>query len=110
MLPAGQQERPSNHGPKPGATDPDAISLSWTFLGYDVAGGSFVSGLTTCGYTPEQKEDAARRWSASLNAYHLFESAEAANEFRPYADERVAEHAPFWVYGLYWIDEVPSAP
>lgn len=74
-------------------------------LGFDVADGSFVSGLTNCGYATDQKEEARRLWGERLNLHHLFGSPEDADSFRLTADRGVPEHSPFRVYGLYRVEE-----
>lgn len=106
VFPAGQVEKPAGHGPASGGSDPAKVAESWRLLGYDVADGSLVSGLSNCGFTPEEQRLAAQRWSAHLNRHHLLDSASAADQFRQYTDSRVPEHAPFWVYGLFLIEEV----
>ncbi len=71
----------------------------WEFLGYDVADGAFTSGLSNCGYLQGEEKYTGNE----LNEYHLFASAEAAFRFKDYSDQRVQEHKPFYVYGLYRI-------
>lgn len=78
----------------------------WAFLGYDVADWGLVSALTNCGFLANEPADALRaRWSGSLNAYHLFDDDAPATEFAAFANSRVREHAPFYVYGIWTLKE-----
>lgn len=72
----------------------------YLLLGYDVADEWMVSGLMNCGYSPQQLHD-LERFSSRLNRYHLFHDPAAALEFARLSEERVREHAPFYVYGIY---------
>lgn len=83
------------------STNSEAVSPKgdWQFLGYDVADSAFTSGLSNCGYINGEVKYADHE----LNDYHLFASIEAAFRFKEYSDQRVKEHAPFYVYGLYRI-------
>jgi hypothetical protein len=80
------------------APDPGAFE----FLGFDVADAFLLSGLTNCGWKSEEANDAWARWATHLNEAHLFKDRTAADEFARYADTRVSEHAPFYVYGI-WV-------
>jgi hypothetical protein len=81
---------------------PDA---SWTFFGYDVAEAGFFSGLSNCGYRPEEAIEIRERFAADLNDFHLFAVQGVAEEFRSATDHRVPEHAPFYVVGLYAVSD-----
>ncbi len=72
-------------------------------LGFDVGDGGLLSGLSNCGYQAEERAALRLRWAPQLNEHHLFEETAPAFEFRALADERVPEHAPFFVYGLYLV-------
>ena len=97
------------YGPHFEPTTPGACDESWTFLGYDVSDGSLLSGLSDCGYRDEDFIDKPRSdWAKRLNQNHLFDSLEAADAFRVFSDRKVIEHAPFLVYGLHLIEEVPG--
>jgi hypothetical protein len=79
---------------------PAVLDDSWTLLGYDISDPYLLSGLMNCGYGDEI--DVLReRWIPHLNEHHLFTDLEAAFEFRTISNERVPEHAPFYVYGIY---------
>lgn len=86
-------------------TTPRTPQPSWRRLGYDVADNGLLSGLMSCGYSEirHNVDSLRRKWGALLNAHHLFDSLERAFEFREFTDRRVAEHAPFYVYGLFDI-------
>ncbi len=70
-------------------------------LGYDVADNGMLSGLMNCGYEASEREAAQAKWRGALNEHHLFAAVADALAFRTYAEARVPEHAPFFVYGLY---------
>jgi hypothetical protein len=76
------------------------VDASWTFLGYDIADGPF-SGLSNCGYRPDEIGVARELWGAHLNDHHLFTDQAQALACMEYTEERVPEHAPFFVFGLY---------
>lgn len=70
-------------------------------LGFDVADEVFVSGLLDCEYTDEELARLRPVWAPRLNRYHLFGDRRHAQEFRVLSDQRVPEHAPFYVYELW---------
>jgi len=90
-------------GPYAEPTVPDRLSDAWNRLGFDVADGSLCSGLSNCGYQVEEIDELRQRWAPSLNDRHLFDEPDAAFEFRALCDARIPEHAPFFVYGLYFL-------
>jgi hypothetical protein len=91
-------------GPYLEPTSPAGINPDWLFLGFDVADGSLVSGLSNCGYLPDEVARLRSEWWPHVNENHLFRNAATAFKFRELADARVPEHAPFFVYGLYVIE------
>jgi hypothetical protein len=86
----------------------DTVDARWTFLGYDVAdlGGS-ISGLMNCGFLPGQEDVEALRavWGPKLNARHLFDDVADAVAFKDFSNQRVPEHRPFFVNGLWLLGE-----
>jgi hypothetical protein len=78
---------------------------AWDLLGYDVADEWLLSVLTNCGFDKltEDVEAIRKKYVPALNAYHLFDALEPATEFRMLSDERVQEHAPFFVFGIWLI-------
>jgi hypothetical protein len=96
-------------GPYVQPTDPPGVAPAWTRLGYDVADASRLSGLADCGYAPDEVEPLRERWARFLNLHHVFDQVAYALAFRQVADRRVTEHAPFFVYGLYVIEDARSA-
>ena len=84
-------------------TNPAERNPAWELLGYDVSDLDYLSGLSDCGYDPEEKLDLVPRFASHLNQWHLFTDHTKAFEFKQVSDERVREHAPFYVYGLYVI-------
>jgi hypothetical protein len=83
---------------------PLEIDKRWQLLGYDVADGIRISGLSNCSYQDQEKlmmkESGLEQ---RLNSNHLFDSIDHAKEFKIFSDKRVPEHFPFRVYGLYLI-------
>jgi hypothetical protein len=88
---------------------PPELDKSWSLLGYDVSDEFLLSGLSDCGYTPEDVRTLGKRWSPHLNDHHLLADWKQAVEFQKMTDERVVEHAPFYVYGLYLIRRAGKA-
>lgn len=83
-----------------GHTDDLDETRYWPVLGYDVADEWLVSGLVNCGYAREEKQRLSKVWIVSLTRHGLFRDANAAIDFVKVANERVPEHAPFFVYEL----------
>jgi hypothetical protein len=84
---------------------PSKRAVGWHLLGYDVADRWLLSGLSSCGYRAEERERLRARFGPQLNAGHLFADLKRANEFKLISAERVVEHAPFFVYGLWLLKE-----
>jgi hypothetical protein len=84
-------------------TQPAEPEGGWTFLGWDVADAYRLSGLSNCGIPSGQTESERSRWAGALNEHHLFMQANAASAFRRQCDRTVAEHRPFFVYGLWRV-------
>jgi hypothetical protein len=80
-------------------------SQSWSLLGYDISDFVCLSGLTNCGYRDEESQQLKAAWADKLNQYHLFTDVQAAFAFKDMTDQRVREHSPFSVYGLYLIEK-----
>jgi hypothetical protein len=79
----------------------DMLPDDWLFLGYDIVDIGCLSGLSNCGYYPDEKIELQKIWVNRLNENGLMKKAEHALEFREITDIRVPEHAPFYVIGLY---------
>jgi hypothetical protein len=95
-------------GPYINPTDPGERSPEWRHLGFDVSDGTLLSGLSNCGYYPDEIKTLRPQWQSRLNAWHLFDAVEDAFEFRALTETRVDEHAPFFVFGLYMIEGDPQ--
>ncbi len=100
---------PGPYGPYPEPTSPSERSPGWNILGFDVSDGALLSGLSNCGYTDEERDEHRAKWGPHLNEHHLFDDMGHAFEFQRACEQRVAEHAPFFVFGL-WSIEVVGAP
>lgn len=72
--------------------------------GYDLADAGFLSGLSNCAYVQDERLVLGKEWNSRLNAYGLFAQLADAIKFKNITDSRVREHAPFWVFALYFLD------
>ena len=84
---------------------PSVIDKEWALTGYDVSDMFGLSGLLNCGFSPKNEniEKLKNKWSRHLNAHHLFNNLNKAVEFKNLSNERIKEHAPFFVYGIYKV-------
>ena len=89
---------------------PSLRDPAWALLGYDVCDKWLLSGLSNCGYGTNEAEIQILRdtYASDLNEHHLFHSIEPATAFRMLSDERVQEHAPFFVFGIWLIKKEES--
>lgn len=83
-----------------GRANPDECPAGSELLGYDLADGSWISGLNNCGYTSDEKRKLGHVWASRLNSFGLLKTLDDAVEFRKVCDIRVPEHSPFWIYGI----------
>jgi hypothetical protein len=86
-------------------TDPKSIPDGSICLGFDVADSGFWSGLSNCGYSEEERKRLRPEWQSKINDFGLLQTEQDALIFREMTDIRVPEHAPFWVYKLYRLQE-----
>jgi hypothetical protein len=89
--------------PHPIAAEPPQPDESRSLLGYDVADGHQIGGLSNCGYRPEDVDRLREQWVPELNEHHLFRHQDAAFAFVEGTNEPVPDHAPFHVHSLYRI-------
>jgi hypothetical protein len=90
--------------PTPESLDPTGpAGERYDLLGYDVADYWQLSGLTNCGYSPEEAASLAPVWAPLLNEWHLFGNPDDAEAYADVTDKRVPEHAPFYAYGIYQL-------
>lgn len=90
--------------PTPESLDPTGPAVErYDLLGYDVADYWQLSGLTNCGYSPEEAASLAPVWAPLLNEWHLFDDPDDAETYAEVTDKRVPEHAPFYAYGIYQL-------
>jgi hypothetical protein len=94
-----RQAAPIRPGAAAGRRDP---------LGYDVADYNLLSGLTNCGYKPDEAASLAPVWVPRLNQWHLFDNPGEATAYAAVMADRVPEHAPFYAYGIYQLDWPPA--
>jgi hypothetical protein len=95
-------------GPAPESIDTSGPAPErYDLLGYDGADYDLLSGLTNCGYTPQEAASLAPAWVPLLNSWHLFGNPDDATAFAAVTAKRVPEHAPFYAYGIYQLE--PSA-
>ena len=88
--------------PTPEGLDPiEPAAERYDLLGYDVADYWQLSGLTNCGYSPEEAASLAPVWAPLLNEWHLFDNPDDATAYADVTEKRVPEHAPFYAYGIY---------
>jgi hypothetical protein len=89
------------------AANPSIPADSWVLLGYDVSDIHGLSGLSNCAFVPEIEDPQGIRntWRPHINKFHLFEELDKALNFRIISNERVKEHAPFFVFGIWLIEE-----
>lgn len=79
---------------------------NWALLGYDVAEKELLSGLMDMGYRSEERTYALQEYGHSLNRYHLFDDQSIAFQFASWSNNRDPGHGPFFVCGIYFIQEV----
>ncbi len=96
VLPVHGQEMWASLAP----TVPASLTKEWMFLGYDVADEGFISGQSDCAYEADELH-LRQGWELYLNEWHLFTQRRQAIKFKRMTDQRVDEHAPFCIYGLY---------
>jgi len=101
VAPPASSTRPGQSPPYLESVTPRELGTDWGRLGFDVGDGFLTSGLTNCGYAADDRERLVRRWKARLNDFHLFTRATEAEEFAREAEQRIPEHAPFFVYSLH---------
>ena len=90
--------------PPPENLDPAGPAAErYDLLGYDVADYWQLSGLTNCGYSPEEAASLAPVWAPLLNEWHLLGNPDDAEAYADVTDKRVPEHAPFYAYGIYQL-------
>jgi hypothetical protein len=79
------------------------VGTRWRFLGYDIADAGDISGLSNCGFEGRELERLRPTWAPRLNGHGLFSEISDAVSFRSATDQRVREHAPFQVYGIWMV-------
>jgi len=87
--------------------NPSTVLETWSFLGHDVCDEWGLSGLSSLGFQPKTEDVAGLRntWGPRLNRHHLFDSLDDATTFKAVANDRAKEHAPFFVYGLWLVEQ-----
>lgn len=85
---------------------PASVPVDWRPMGYDVADAGLVSGLSGCGYDDETAPLMREHWATKLNEFGLFDCLGDAVAFRAVSDDRVEEHAPFFLFQLFCAPEL----
>ncbi len=97
-------------------TSPKQLDSDWQLLGYDVADDSANSSLVTMRAAGDatHPKSLRTRWGPHLNRAHLFADCSQAAEFKRFSDQAIPDHAPFFVYGIWFVrvrgDSFPDAP
>ena len=79
---------------------PGEDAKRWRFAGCDVADKFLTSGVSNCGLGDEL-HSLRQVWACRINEDGLFSAIEHASNFARFLDSRVAEHAPFFPFGIY---------
>lgn len=79
----------------------EPVDKDLLFLGYDVANGGTLSGLSNCGYKDIELIYCREHYLQHLNKHGLFENFGIANEFLSHTNQRTPADAPFYIYSLY---------
>ena len=86
-------------------TIPAIRDNSWQSFGYVVADRWLLSGLSNCGFLPgiDDVTNLRTQWHGKLNDHHLFDAPEDARAFQSLSISRAAEHSPFFIFGIWWV-------
>jgi hypothetical protein len=77
-------------------------AAEFRLIGYDTADWGLISAVSNCGIRPEEGGGLyGKQWGHKLNHFHPFDTVSDADEFVDFANQRVPEHAPFFVFGLW---------
>lgn len=86
----------------------DLLPVSWLRsngferLGYDVADRWLYSGLMNCALNVAKQQALSLKFGNTLNAVGLFKFTQSATKFRLECDKLIPQHAPFFVFGIWW--------
>ena len=83
---------------------PSVVPDGSVLLGFDVADAAFLSGLSNCAYSEEERQRLRPEWQTRVNDLGLLTSTEDGIKFKEISNTRVPEHAPFWVYRLHRLN------
>lgn len=81
----------------------DKVPTESSLIGYDVADRDMISGLSNCGYDPNEMEIIKESWNSCLNDYGLFKKFADAMRFTKLIDKKIPSHSPFYVYSLFLV-------
>lgn len=88
-------------------TLPPICNPTWKFLGYDVSDRWLLSGLTGCLNKNMPNWPSLKvQWGQHLNSYNLFDHPQNAENFKNQINQMIPQHAPFYVYGLWLVQEM----
>jgi len=89
-----------------GPIDPPAPPNEAVVIGYDVADAFLMSALCNGTFWPGEEADLLRgAWESAVNGAHLFTRKEDASAFVRTAEERLPEHAPFFIFEVIAISK-----
>lgn len=76
----------------------------WEFLGYDIADEWLTSGLSNCDFPDRHDREFVADWIPRINDSGLIATMEDADRFRKSLNNKVAEHAPFLIIGIFRLE------
>lgn len=85
---------------------PRTLDANWLLLGYDLTDRFFLSGLSNCGLSPSEYRSLRPKYAPQLNDFALFSTLGSAKTFLNSLDQLVAEHAPFYPFGIWQLREL----
>jgi hypothetical protein len=84
-------------------THPSSPDANWLLLGYDIANSGFMSAVSNCGLTEDEREPMRAMWGRYLNDVGLFAEFSSADAFCRDANVRISDDGPFYVFELFLI-------
>jgi hypothetical protein len=82
---------------------PSDIQDDWIELGYDVANSGFLSALSNCGFSDDERDKMRALWRSQINHIGLLADLDAAKMYCVDAHRRAASDGPFFVFKLFLV-------